>query len=263
MRMRHGHMTSNVTVIAHAPTPFVPPYSVLKAQLLRNHHSSRMSSFRLPISEWRRAERRGIKRKFKAEPNIKKEPEDMPRGKKRARGFKGRRGLPQKQRFINQMGGWAQNARSTTGIEHVSMIGKPINGAVPFTAGAVSKSVPIKLVPDVDQWPIAGIKAGFQQVRPKKVTCFMVGLNCDDQTVNPNLYNIQVILAKFKDDEIGNTPIAVVPGAQVKMFNIMNNTASGGMSRQTPVQGETEIMRIACMLPKKELLNTSGEQLNS
>ena len=73
------------------------------------------------------------------------------------------------------------------------MIGKPINGAVIFTAGDISKSVPIKLVPDTDQWPMTSLKTSFQMIRPVKVCCFMVGLNVDDQTVNPNEYNLQII----------------------------------------------------------------------
>ena len=46
---------------------------------------------------------------------------------------------------------------------------------------------------------------------------------------------------------MGVTPLNIVPGCQCKMFNVPNLGAPG--ARDTPVQGETEVMRIACMYP--------------
>ena len=180
-----------------------------------------------------------------------REDSSMPRGKRSKRSYATKRrsrthSLPAKQQFINRMGGWAQNGRSSTGIERVSMISKPLTGTMTFGTNSQS-SIALKLVPDSDTWPLQGLKDAFQMIRPKKVTMILTGMSMYDGTTHANQYNLQIIIAKFKDDDIGNTSMAVVPGAQVKMFNVVNNGYID--SRTIPVDGEVEVMQCSVLRP--------------
>ena len=195
----------------------------------------------------------------------------MPKGRRGHRSYthSRRRGmkLGPKSRFINQMGGWSQNARSTTKHEYIDMISYPFSRQIIATAGDYDHDVKISLAPTNPPWPMDGVGAAFQMVRPKKVELYITGVEVNDATSLSNLYNIQVIVAKWKDDGVGDTPLNMVPGAQTKMFNLPN--VGGNNSREVPTQGETEVMRIAVMYPplnarvEKTGLNEVGEGILS
>ena len=145
------------------------------------------------------------------------------------------------------MGGWSQNGRSTTKHEYIEMISYPNTGIMVFVPQSQRESQTVKLELTGGSWAMDGIKSAFQMVRPKKVEYYMTGIRADDGTTAERMYSLQVILSKWKEDGIGDTPLNVVPGAQTKMFDVYNQAATG--SENIPTHGETEIMRIACFYP--------------
>ena len=171
-----------------------------------------------------------------------------PKRRKTMKKGKGKRPMriSPKNRFINQMGGWTQNSKSTERIETIETIGLPQSDNIVFNNGTIGGSIAVKVVPIDENFDLLAIRPAFQYIKPKKVEIFIVGLEVNDGAPQLNTFNMQICVGKWKDGPIRTNLMHNVPGCQLKMFNVPNMYTG---ARQLTTQGETEVMRCAVFHP--------------
>jgi len=163
----------------------------------------------------------------------------------------GRRGLPGRNMFINQLGGWSSNRKTNTKGRIIEITGTQSAYTIEMQAGRVIGTTLVPFSPSNNTFGGQNIYPKYQKWKLQKLEFFFKPLNVTPTaTISRSIG--QLSISKWRDRQDPSN-ILNVGGCQTKMMTVTNNDSGQDQN------SEIDLIRCACFNPPVSIdgLNTA------